>query len=298
MVNTVRGNFEGYTKQDIKEGARSKTPAEKDWKSHRMRIVGMVREKLIANCSVTVRDIKNSHQLFSPNLANLRGKTTRTKPEHVRVDYVKIPQDFMELHKYVTIVADVMFINGLPFMVTSSRGISLVTIEFLPSRTAKQLACSVERIVRIYGRAGFIVQTSMMDMEFEKLKDLLPNIALNTSVAWEHVGEIKRKKRVIKERARGTISTLPYKMLPKLVIIKLLHFCVMWMNSFPVKSGVSEKYNPRELVSRHKLDAKLNCKTPFGAYCEVHTDPDITNTMEPRTRWGICLGPTENLQGS
>jgi hypothetical protein len=89
----------------------------------------------------------------------------------------------MDLHKYVTIVADIMFINGLPFLVTLSRGISLVTIKFLPSRTAKQLANSIEHVVRIYGRAGFIVQTSMMDMEFEKLKDLLPNIALYTTAA-------------------------------------------------------------------------------------------------------------------
>jgi hypothetical protein len=27
-------------------------------------------------------------------------------------------------------------------------------------------------------------------------------------------------------------------------------------------------------------------------------DPDITNTTEPKTRWGICLGITGNLQGS
>jgi hypothetical protein len=53
------------------------------------------------------------------------------------------------------------------------------------------------------------------------LKDLLPNIALNTTAAQKHVGEIERKIRVIKERARGTTSTLPYKMLPKIVIIKL-----------------------------------------------------------------------------
>ncbi len=124
-------------------------------------------------------------------------------------------------------------------------------------------------------------------------EDLLPNIALNTTAVQEHAGEIERKIRVIKERASGTISTLPYKVLPKLVIIELLHFCMMWMNLFPVKSG-----GPRELVSRHKLDEKLHCRTPFGAYCEVHADPDITNTMEPRTRWGICLGPTGNLQGS
>ncbi len=27
-------------------------------------------------------------------------------------------------------------------------------------------------------------------------------------------------------------------------------------------------------------------------------DPEITNTLEPRTKWVICMGPTGNLQGS
>ncbi len=103
---------------------------------------------------------------------------------------------------------------------------------------------------------------------------------------------------MVKERARSTICILPYKLLPKLVLIKLMHVCVMWMNSFPVKLGISEKWSPREIVSRHKLDAKMHCKVPFGAYCEVHVNPVITNTMEPRTRWGICLRPTGNMQGS
>jgi hypothetical protein len=138
----------------------------------------------------------------------------------------------------------------------------------------------------------------MMDMEFKKLENMLPRITLNTTAAQEHVGEIEGKIRVIKEKARGTINVLPYKILLKLIIIELMHFCVMWLNSFPDKSGISEKYSPQKLVSRHKLDAKLHCKFPFGAYCEVHTDPDITNTTEPRMRWGICLSPTGNLQGS
>jgi hypothetical protein len=30
----------------------------------------------------------------------------------------------------------------------------------------------------------------------------------------------------------------------------------------------------------------------------VHTDPDITNTTEPTTTWGICLGLTGDLQRS
>jgi hypothetical protein len=226
------------------------------------------------------------------------GKTTRTKPEHIRVDYVKNPQDFIEMHKYVTIVADVLFVNGLPFLVTSSRGISLLTLEFLPLHTAKRLVLTLEQVIRVYGVAGFIVQVALMDMEFEKLKEVLPNITINTMAAREHAGEIERKIQVIKERARGTMATLPYHTLPKIMIIELIHFCVLWLNSFLVKSGVSEKWSPRELISRHRLDAKLHYKTRFGAYCVMHTDPDITNTMEPRTKWGICMGPIGNLQGS
>ncbi len=133
MVNTVRGNLEGYTKHDIKKAQEARRLQGMIENHTEREFEEMVREKLIANRPVTVRNIQNAHQIFGPILANLRGKMARTKPEHVRADYVKIPQDFTDLHKYVTIVADVMFVNGLPFLVTLSRGISLVTnVIFLP----------------------------------------------------------------------------------------------------------------------------------------------------------------------
>ncbi len=61
-------------------------------------------------------------------------------------------------------------------------------------------------------------------MEFEKLRRRMPHVALNTMVAREHVREVEQKIRVIKERARGMFNTLPYKKLPKLMVIDLLHF--------------------------------------------------------------------------
>jgi hypothetical protein len=81
----------------------------------------------------------------------------------------------------------------LPFLVTSLQGISLVTIEYLKLRTAKRLIDTLERVICIYRKARFIVQTALMDMEFEKLRDKLPNLTLNSTAAREHVGEIKRK---------------------------------------------------------------------------------------------------------
>jgi hypothetical protein len=107
----------------------------------------------------------------------------------------------------------------------------------------------------------------MMDMESKKLKNLLPQVALNTTAAREHVGEIKQKIRVIKERPRETINTLPCKKLPRLVVIELLQCCIMWMNSFPIRSGISDKWSPCELGLRHKPDAKLNCRMPVRIIC-------------------------------
>lgn len=72
----------------------------------------------------------------------------------------------------------------------------------------------------------------------------------------------------------------------------------MWLNSFPVKGGISQTFSPRELITRRKLDAKLHCKTVFGSYCEVHDEPTLSNTMQRRTHPAISLGPTGNLQGS
>jgi hypothetical protein len=73
---------------------------------------------------------------------------------------------------------------------------------------------TLERVFRIYATTGFVIQTALMDMEFKKLsRTMMPHVALNTTAAREHVGEVEQKIRVIKERARGTLNTLPYKKL-------------------------------------------------------------------------------------
>ena len=79
-----------------------------------------------------------------------------------------------------------------------------------------------------------------------------------------------------------------------MILIESLHFVTMWLNSFPVKNGVSQKY----ILSWYMLNAKLHHKAPFVAYCDVHDGPETTNAMEVRTYAAICLGPTINIQGS
>jgi hypothetical protein len=62
----------------------------------------------------------------------------------------------------------------------------------MPSRTAKQLAAGIRGIMDLYSHGGFQVGAVLMDNKFEKLRVLIPILAVNTTVAKEHVPEVER----------------------------------------------------------------------------------------------------------
>ena len=82
---------------------------------------------------------------------------------------MQIPWVILEGHQLVTLAVDVMFVNGVPFLVSVARGLNLVTAEFTPSCTAKQRAAGIARMIDLYARGGFPVGMVLMDNEFEKL---------------------------------------------------------------------------------------------------------------------------------
>ena len=137
-----------------------------------------------------------------------------------------------------------------------------------------------------------------MNGKFDKIKDLVPRLECNTAAAKEHVSEAERVIPTIKECARGLITTLPFEHIPRRMKIEFIYFCILWLNAFPVKSGISSMHSPRELMVHLKLEYKQHCRVEPGTYCEVHDEPMPLNTMAPRTHATIALGPTGNMQGS
>jgi hypothetical protein len=83
--------------------------------------------------------------------------------------------------------------------------------------------------------------------------------------AKEHVPEVERKIRLIKDWGRGILNTLPFKKMPRLImLIELVYHVVLWLNALLAKSGVSETLSPCKSIYRHKLDFAKHCKLPFG----------------------------------
>ena len=91
------------------------------------------------------------------------------------------------------------------------------------------------------------------------------------------------------------MNTLPFTYIPRRIKIEIVYFVTLWLNAFPVKSGVSETFSPREILLRWRMDSKNHCRVLPGSYCEVHDNPNTYNTTVSRTHEGIALGPTGNL---
>jgi hypothetical protein len=299
-VETVRGQMEGFTKEQVQRATEARNavammahpPVEK-----LKRLVSTTN--VIKNIPFDAQDLTNSDIIFGKDRGAIRGKTTRKKPSRVRPVMISIPRDLYEHIKNVTLAADVMFCNGLPFFVTISRDIKLIMVEFLPSRTVDSLCSKLMKVLKVYRRGGFAVRTCLMDMEFKPLVDEFEEATINVTAAREHVGDVERAIRFIEEQARSVVSELPYKhCMPDQFVVHLLYFVTLWINAFPSDSGVSAVYSPREIVTGMKMEYAKHCKARFGAYVEASDDPTITNTLQARTSPCIVLGPTGNLQGS
>jgi hypothetical protein len=212
-------------------------------------------------------------------------------------DYVAIPKEIIDLNKEITLAADVLFVNGMPFVTSLSRKVKFATMEYI---SEPKLIKSLLKIVKLNKARGFEPHAALMDREFECLHiELLGHgVNLNITSASEHVPDIERHIRLIKEQARAIRSTMPFKIIPGRMIIEMMAHVVLWLNAFPPASGVSTTYSPRTIMSGTALDFTKHCQIPFGAYTEVHEDKGKTNTMDGRTHPAIYLGPTENLQGS
>ena len=225
--------------------------------------------------------------------------TVRTKQSRLETEFdIEIPREIYKLSCFVTLTSDVMFVNGIPFLTTLSRNIRVFSVEFILYRTAVQLGRSLIKIVRIYTRGGFMVNVILMDQEFDKVESEVELMQINTTAAREHVGGIERGICLIKEHARGFISTCNFTVIPRQFVIHLLYFCVMWLNATPKPNGILDKFSPRELILRRRLGFNKHFRGDFGEYIQAHDYPDVTNDMKERTYDSLYLGPTGDIQGT
>jgi hypothetical protein len=265
------------------------------------KFVAIIKNNLLLHSKTRTQDVLCAEAIFGKDLGTLQGKTVRRHPDPVIADYIKVPKDIMKHHSNVIMAVDIMTIGGVPFLITTSRDIQFTTVEKIDSKMSESLKKGIIKVINLYRKRGFVIDVCLGDNEFECVRSILQEhtIQLNICAPGVHVLEVERKIRTIKEQVRVIITTLPFKIIPIIIITHATIFSTMWINFFPPKGGVSQTLSPQAIVTGLYPDADKHCRILFGGYAQVHAKPHPSNdAMVSRTVGGIALGPTGNIQGT
>ena len=79
----------------------------------------------------------------------------------------------------------------------------------------------------------------LADGGFECIRNGLADMGITLNVASrnEHVPEIKRYIRTVKERVRAIAISLPFTKYPPRLVAEMVYNAVFWLNSFPHRDG-------------------------------------------------------------
>ena len=247
----------------------------------------------LKGCPLTKADVKAAEDIYGPNLGALKGKTVARPNPHVPAGVDHVPTSIMSVHRSVTLAIDVMFINKVAFLITTSRNLKFGTVEAIANRQVTTIIAKLRSVCQVYHHRGFQVSVILGDPEFEPIRATFPQ--LNCCEADEHVPDVECYIRTVKDHVRSTYRMLPFKRVPRLILIHLVKNAVFWLNALPAMDGVSSIHSPRYLLTGRELEYPLHVRLEFGEYVQTHEKNG--NRMTDRTLGANCLGPNGNSQG-
>ena len=80
----------------------------------------------------------------------MKGKTTNQKVDYVVAPVTRIPKEILKEYKNITLCIDVMFINGIKFLLTVSQNIDFVTAQYVLSKKYSRYIKPIEAVYNMY----------------------------------------------------------------------------------------------------------------------------------------------------
>ena len=251
VVNTVAESKKNYTNNDYLRTLRARELQITVGRPSTATFVDLLKRNIVANSPVTPANVEAAEHIFGPDIGSLKGKTMRRNPLIVDSPVSPIPANILKWYQKVTLCVDIMYINRVVMLVSISRNIKFTTIEAIPNNKSSTILKSIQAILQIYWRNGFLVEVALMDGEFTHLRGELASmgVTLNDTSRDEHVGDIERFICTIKERMRAIYNTLPFQKVPARLTIEMAKASVFWLNSLPQKNGLYIELSPRTIMT-------------------------------------------------
>ena len=204
------------------------------WPSSNM-MKKFIRNNLISHTNIPEGDFDMADEIFGVTPEQIKGKTTAPSQQRDKSTQVQLDDIEIKVDKNIKLYIDVMYVCGSTFLHTKSKDVDYIIIQYLPDRKVSMVVKKLKYVLKRYQSRGFKITDVFGDNEFnqEKYRSLFMPAMMHVCATGQHVPIIERSIRTVKERARSATVELPFKTMPRLMLISLLEGIERWINAFP-----------------------------------------------------------------
>lgn len=169
----------------------------------------IVRMNLVQDCPITSATIKLLERISGPDVATIKGKTTRRTPLPVMDCYIEIPRELISPQKQVTVTMDDTYVNSLQILTSILKNLYYRIGHYSPKKTNKYHKQATNDIISTYKKGGFLVTEIQCDNAIcplvQCLEQKYPFLRFNCDNPQEHVPKAERNIQVFKEKFESNI---------------------------------------------------------------------------------------------
>ena len=197
-----------------------------------------------------------------------------------------------ERHGNVTLEADIMYMNKIPFIITP-QAIHFWTAELIKNENPQQLPHPSNKLCRYTTDEVSKFVTYLETGNLNILK-ILPGHGHQHKCDRQECtcSSNRMNSSHNKECIWAIANQLPFEAYPHRLIVEMVYNVTFWLNAFWCTQHKEPMYNTPCLHT----DQNQHCWLEFRAYVQIHIEHD--NSLAVHTTGAIALRPTGNTQGS
>eukprot|EP01042_Synura_sphagnicola_P036465 gene36465-biopygen6423 len=271
-VTTVEDTKKAFTKYEVERADRARELLARLGYPSTAKAIQILNSGGIINCDITSSDLLRAEEIYGPSIASLKGKTVKNTATPNKDEE---PVIGLQEAEHQTMNVDIMYVKGIPFLLNILTPLRMMFAARLKSKTTQSIFAALTGQISDISARAFKPSKLRCDPEagFTAMKDTLSQeygVTVDAVGAGEHVRIVERGIRTIKERVRGIVNTLPFKLCSMLLVLLVL-FCVSRINMVPSKADAIV-ISPWERFHKRKRDYSKNLKAGFGEYSGDESD--------------------------
>jgi Zinc knuckle len=289
LVETVAKNEGLYTKKEVAAARRVKEFSAAMGHLSQGMLHNIVTTRRVQGIDFNHDDINRAQAIYGQDLQAVRGKSVRHRIKKADPVVGKVVSPNCVLH------TDIMFVCGLPFLISILKPIYLTLVTLIKSRNVFDVKRAVDKQIASVQSEGFKVEEVSADGEgaIGAMATELEASGCKVSIHGKSTdsADIDVKIRQVKNVLRSIL------VLPFLVIMAIIphavYFAVSKVNMLPSRAN-AHNYSPMEMFLGRSISFKrdlggLNGQVlAFGSRVEIYDR--TSNTIADRTSPALFLG--------